>query len=86
MDPIIILFLAAFLGLGGLFMAQGKLIGAMGFWVPAAIAAQSLKMAKTWQKSVVPRTGKLQYARDYFVATDDIHPAPALPSAKRHEP
>jgi regulator of protease activity HflC (stomatin/prohibitin superfamily) len=49
--------------IGGLFMAQGSLVVAIGFWVLASIVAQSLKMANTWQKFVVLRAGKLQGVR-----------------------
>jgi regulator of protease activity HflC (stomatin/prohibitin superfamily) len=63
MNPITLLFVAAFMIIGGLFMAQGNLIVAIGFWVLAAVVAQSLKMANTWQKFVVLRAGKLQGVR-----------------------
>ena len=63
MNPITLFIVAIFTAIGGLSMARGNLIAAIGFWVIAAVIAQSLKMANTWQKFVVLRAGKLQGVR-----------------------
>lgn len=46
MNPITLLFVAAFVMLGGLFMAQDKIIVALGFWVLAALVARFIKMSR----------------------------------------
>jgi regulator of protease activity HflC (stomatin/prohibitin superfamily) len=63
MNPITLFIVAVFAATGGLFFLRGELTVAIVFWVTAAIVAQSLKMANTWQKFVVLRAGKLQGVR-----------------------
>lgn len=63
MNPITLFIVAVFAAAGGLFFVRGELAVAIGFWVVAALVAQSLKMANTWQKFVVLRAGKLQGVR-----------------------
>jgi hypothetical protein len=46
MNSIIVLFAVAFTVIGGLFMLQGSLFVAIGFWVLAAVVARSLKMSR----------------------------------------
>jgi hypothetical protein len=57
MNPITFLFVAAFTIIGSLFMVQGSLFVAIGFWVLAAFVAQSLKMS---------RIDKPQHVRDVY--------------------
>ncbi|MDR3446696.1 MULTISPECIES: slipin family protein [Dyella] len=59
MNAITLFIVVALTAVGGLYMSRGNLGPAIGFWVIAAIASQSLKMANTWQKFVVLRAGKL---------------------------
>ena len=63
MNPITLFVVAVLAAAGGLFFLRGELPVAIAFWVMAALVAQSLKMANTWQKFVVLRAGKLQGVR-----------------------
>ena len=60
MNPITFSIAVAIAAVGALLFTMGSLVGAVAFWALAAVVAQSLKMANTWQKFVVLRAGKLQ--------------------------
>ncbi len=60
MNPITLLVVAALAAIGALLNVMGYLPWGIALWVLAAVTAQSLKMANTWQKFVVLRAGKLQ--------------------------
>jgi len=63
MNPITAFLVALTFVIGALFLVLGNPVPAILCGVAAALIAQSLKMANTWQKFVVLRAGKLQGVR-----------------------
>jgi len=60
MNPFTFFVAAATTAIGALLAAMGNLGRGIASWAAAAVISQSLKMANTWQKFVVPRAGKPQ--------------------------
>jgi regulator of protease activity HflC (stomatin/prohibitin superfamily) len=63
MNPITLFAVAVIAALGAWVASIGYLGLGIALWGVAAVVAQSLKMANTWQKFVVLRAGKLQGVR-----------------------
>lgn len=63
MNPITLFAVAVLVGFGMLSAAFGLVGSTAILWVGAALVAQSLKVANTWQKFVVLRAGRLQGVR-----------------------
>jgi regulator of protease activity HflC (stomatin/prohibitin superfamily) len=59
MNPITSFVAVTAVAIGGFLVFTGNLIAGVAFFAAAAVIAQSLRMANTWQKFVVLRAGKL---------------------------